>query len=421
MQIIQSGPSTATIRQQALNNALATAIDGYADYEKQQKQDALTKRQEALQLKAQEREDLKSKIAFEQNAAEKGMDISYEDAVAHANGTYKPKEISPAQEAVTAQYGKELQGPVMPGQGSLKELLSPAKEAKAAVMGPANPYQNYTESKKAEIEQKKKIADMDFQNKVLSNQKLQGDVQFQPYEQQKKLEEIKKIQEDNKMRPVEKAAKLADIEWKHSQATEKMDEKTNRRFSDFAKQVANPTTRNALGNFGKNLASADRIKVLTDSFTSGLKPGSPEEIAALNRLTSTQSEEVTKSLDSLLSGGQSTISGADHLRFTTMQSKWADLKAKYGGSPQGAELGEFLSQALETVNRERDYNQKQVERILGGMGEGYSDLRKKDQNRFNSILGSAYQPGEVEHQTALTVPAPGADPAFEAWKKAKGH
>lgn len=383
VQIIQSGPSQETLRQQAMNDALQGIVQGYAGYEKNKKSDLLTQRQQALA-------DNQTKLKL--------MEIGIanpDQALSQLKGEYKQTEIAPAQ---PAQFGKELAGPVMPGQSPLKELLSAAVPAQ---MSPANPLETYTEAKKAKI-----ASDLAMQQQNEALKKAQVDMI--PLDRQKKEAEIQKIQDDVKLRPLEKQAKLADIEWKHSQAAQKTDEKTDKRFGDFAKIVANPTTRSALGNFGKNLASADRIKVLTDSYAGGLKHGSPEEIAALNQLTSTQSEEVTKSLDSLLSGGSSTISGAESLRFKTLASEWSDLKAKYLNDPKGANLGAFLSRALDTVDREREYNAKQVDRVIGGLGEGFSDLRKKDQARFQNIIGSAYTRNESPLQATTNGSAGGS-------------
>jgi hypothetical protein len=425
VQILQQGPTEATLRQQALNDSLNTAIQGFAGYEQKKKQEALTKRQQALEDQKIKSDSIKTLVSggYEINPTNLDL-IQGKDVAAPVATPAQPAQAAqPMVPGVADAYKEPVVSPadlkradeprVAQVMATQKEAV-PAQVARPEVLGP-KPQLTYTAQKQAKIEAEKVKAGLE--QKV-----LQGKVDALPLDTQKKQVEIQKIEEENKMRPIEKAAKLADIEWKHSQAASKVDEKTDKRFSDFAKTVSNPTTRNALGSFGKNLASADRIKVLTDSYTNGAKPGSPEEIAALNKLSSQQAEEVTKSLDSLLSGGASTISGADHLRFQTLASQWADLKQKYKNQPEGAELGAFLSRAMETVSRERDYNSKQVDRILSGLGEGFSDLRKKDEGRFRTILNSAYDKGDSASVTkSVAPPAPGTDPAFEAWKKAKGH
>lgn len=396
VQVIQAGPTSATIRQQALNDASNTILGGLDAYQKRQD----TLRQQALQDQAIQKQQQQADLDTNLKLASMGIDANAKDLKDFAAGTYQPKLISAAQDAKPAEYGSKLQGPVQPGAKGLGVLLVgsqdatpqdpnniavPAQDAKAAVYGNANPMLNYTEAKKAQMARDVAAANLK-QDETKSQINKNNSAADASSANAKFTREIKPQLVASQVTKNENAAASADS---------KQDEKTNKRFSDFAKNISNPTTRNALGNFGKNLAAADRIKVLTDSYTNGAKPGSPEEINALNQLSSQQSEEVTKSLDSLLSGGASTISGADHLRFQTLASQWSDLKAKYGNKPQGAELGAFLSRALETVSRERDYNAKQVDRILGGLGEGYSDLRKKDSGRFQNILNSAYDKGET--------------------------
>lgn len=85
VQVIQSGPSAATLRQQALDEALSGAIQGYQKIEENKlkqaqiaKQDALTKRQQALQ---------DAQLAV--NLRDKGYDVTPEQVAGLASGTSK--------------------------------------------------------------------------------------------------------------------------------------------------------------------------------------------------------------------------------------------------------------------------------------------------------------------------------------------
>lgn len=209
VQIIQSGPSTATLRQQALDQAMGNIVGGLSAYDAQKKQEAQTLRQQALQEQAIAREDLRAEMAFNQAAAEKGLGISYEDAKAFAEGKYQPKEITPAQAAIPAQFGKELPGPVQPGQGSLRELIAPAQEAKPAVMGPANPYQSYTERKRQQAEQEAQAKKVELE---LKSAQAQDFYSTAPLKKQKYEAEIYKIQQDANMSPLKKRALIAQIQ-----------------------------------------------------------------------------------------------------------------------------------------------------------------------------------------------------------------
>lgn len=198
VQIIQSGPSTATLRQQALDQALQGAIQSYGVYDKQKKDEALTLRQQALQ---DQQVNLK--------LAEMGIDASAKDLMDYSNGTYKPKEISPGQEAIPAQYGKELQGPVMPGQDPLREVFSRGKEAVPAVVGNANPMLNYTEAKKAKIA-------ADALKESQEGKIIQSKIDAIPLEHQSKIADLenKKFELENKkeLSPFTKRKLMGDID-----------------------------------------------------------------------------------------------------------------------------------------------------------------------------------------------------------------
>lgn len=246
VQIIQSGPSAATLRQQALDQALGNIMQGYSAYDANQKQEALTKRQQALQEQAQAREDLKTELAFNQNAAEKGIDISYEDAVAHAQGKYKPKVISPEQ---PAQY-KELAGPVQPGQAPLQGLV---QEAKPAVLGPSNPYSTYAESKrlKAEQEAQAKLAELQ-----LKQAQAEDFRETAPLKKQKYQAEIARIQSDAAMSPLKKRALISQIQKNENEAIKSLRESTGPladKRTDTAKKAAGFSERmiEAEQNIGK--------------------------------------------------------------------------------------------------------------------------------------------------------------------------
>lgn len=179
VQIIQSGPSQSTLRQQAMDNALQGMVQGYAGYEAKKQADLLTQRQQALA-------DTQTKLKMYE------MGIANPDqALAQLKGEYKQTEIAPAQ---PAQYGQELAGPVMPGQSPLKELLSAAVPAQ---MSPVNPLGTYSEAKKAEMEAKKQLEMLDQEAKRADiNYKTQQGKKLEtmaPLEKEKTFAEIRKI------------------------------------------------------------------------------------------------------------------------------------------------------------------------------------------------------------------------------------
>ncbi len=200
VQVIQSGPSQSTLRQQAMDNALQGMVQGYAGYEAKKQADLLTQRQQALA-------DTQTKLKMYE------MGIANPDqALAQLKGEYKQTEIAPAQ---PAQYGQELAGPVMPGQSSLKELLNAAVPAQ---MSPVNPLGTYTEAKQAEmatkrqqemLDQEAKRADINYKSQQANKLETMA-----PLEKQKTFAEIRKINAEAKKSGQEAAPGMSKFDQK---------------------------------------------------------------------------------------------------------------------------------------------------------------------------------------------------------------
>lgn len=210
VQIIQAGPSEATLRQQALNEALGTAIQGFAAYDQQKKQEAATLRQQAL---ADQQMNLQ--------LAQMGIDATAQDLRDYQAGTYKPKVIEAGKEAVPAQY-KDLQGPVQPGKQLGKIETAPAQAAVPPVYGNANPMLNYTAAKKAQMEAERAKAkrEEEAQNADIAYKKAQtGAMEAEaPLKAQKMQAEIAKIQNDSALSPYTKRKLIAEAQKAEAEA-----------------------------------------------------------------------------------------------------------------------------------------------------------------------------------------------------------
>jgi len=182
VQIIQSGPSPATLRQQAMDQALQGVIQGVGAYQAQEQ----NKRQMAMAEEAvkrqQDQADLQNILALSQQGIQDPR-LALEQA---KNGR---QIITPAMEAQPAQYGGEMQGPVQPGQGPLRALLSEAKPAAPAVLSPD--YLNtYTARKQAEIDFKKSESERARNLQGLQTKKLEQELSYAP--EKRRLEESEK-------------------------------------------------------------------------------------------------------------------------------------------------------------------------------------------------------------------------------------
>ena len=101
VQIIQSGPTAATLRQQALNQAFGNIASGLSAYQKQEEQDAKTQRQQALQ-----------EMQLTQDLRKQGYDVSQDQVSQFLKPTEKQGFIdkllgneAPKQEKIDL-YGK---------------------------------------------------------------------------------------------------------------------------------------------------------------------------------------------------------------------------------------------------------------------------------------------------------------------------
>lgn len=185
VQIIQSGPSTATLRQQAMDQALQGVIQGVGAYQTQEQ----NKRQMAMAEEAikrqQGQQDLQNILALSQQGIQ-------DPRAALDQAKNGRQVITPAMEAQPAQYGGEMQGPVQPGQGPLRALLSEARPATQEVLSPD--YLNtYTARKQAEIDFKKSELERARKLQELQSQKLERELGNAPLEEKKKQKEYEKL------------------------------------------------------------------------------------------------------------------------------------------------------------------------------------------------------------------------------------
>lgn len=113
----------------------------------------------------------------------------------------------------------------------------------------------------------------------------------------------------------------------------------------FGKDLLRQENAGSRSALGKNILirdSADRISQL-----------SAQVKGDLNKLNVQQAYEIARSLDNMLSQGAATNSATDHLMVKSGVSQLSALKQYASNEPVPAELGAFLANQMETVNRER--------------------------------------------------------------------
>lgn len=182
-------------------------------------------------------------------------------------------------------------------------------------------------------------------------------------------------------------------------------DKTNKDWESFATTVNNPSSRATLGRYQLNVDNANRIKVLESQL--GMPEGQsapPNEtqaqrIARYNQATPNQLYEIAKANDNLISGGNNTVFGTEHMlsptigQFTAKAEGWADNKQL------PANAGQIIDTYMGTVNRESGYMLQRRDNAVNGVAAGYSHLKSKDPQRWNQVLGSltnGQAPGGLE-------------------------
>lgn len=164
-------------------------------------------------------------------------------------------------------------------------------------------------------------------------------------------------------------------EIRKSKEQEAADYKTDKRFSELGNKIT-AEIASSRGAFGK----AANTKRAAESIEAFVGQGDP------NNLDNRQISEIARSLDSMLSSGQATVSGMEHFIPKTALGSAAEIEEYIQGIPKGAKQGEFVRRMMETVEREKDLASKQIQRTGKVISEGYSDLKRKNPDRWNTLM-----------------------------------
>ena len=196
VQIIQSGPSAATLRQQALDNSFKTIVGGLSDYKTQEAEASKTLRQQALQ-----------EMQLTQGLKKEGYDVTSDQVSQVLNGPKQPSAFekllgAPAvPDAPIDLYAKRTPEYLakqklasdkaqLDSEISQTDLLTKKKALeKQDALTPLE-----IEAKKLQIDNDKTMSPIKRRAEMLNLEKLQGDIATQPYQQQKLIAEAQKAQ-----------------------------------------------------------------------------------------------------------------------------------------------------------------------------------------------------------------------------------
>lgn len=179
------------------------------------------------------------------------------------------------------------------------------------------------------------------------------------------------------------------------QRLEKLGLKDEDRLIKLNQQLNSPqmgSARNALGRNQLIINGADKIGALIGSAKN------PDQ------LTGRQVYEIAKSLDGMLSMGSPTISGTDKLMPKTLMSELAKGGEYAMNKPVGAQMGLFVKQMKDLIERERGIAEKQnngfKQQLTAGLPEDFTKRRQKDIDRMINV-----HVGDMAHSIDPTHPS----------------
>lgn len=143
----------------------------------------------------------------------------------------------------------------------------------------------------------------------------------------------------------------------------------------LAAAAGKQSSRSAYGKATLNEAASDRILQMIVGRN-------------VNDLNDQELKELARNLDSLLSQGQATVTGASGLVPRTLVGDSAKLAQYIDNNRHGAQAGSFINQMLSTVRREKALAQQQQSTYRQQIAPGFQHLYAEDPDRYNAILGT---------------------------------
>jgi len=157
---------------------------------------------------------------------------------------------------------------------------------------------------------------------------------------------------------------------------EKQDQMDTKRLDDLGKRLTSEigSSRSAFGKAANNIRSAEAIEALANQYKDK------------GELDTRQVYELARSLDTLLSSGQGTITGTAHLIPNTYSGDLAKIVEYITNIPKGAAQGEFVKRTMETVEREKELAKEQIMKTQKKiMGPYIETLRRRPESARNIL------------------------------------
>lgn len=174
-------------------------------------------------------------------------------------------------------------------------------------------------------------------------------------------------------------------------------DKATKRFDELSHKLNEDvqSSRTTIGRASNGIYAADKIGSLLD-----------QADAQGGKVTQQQLAEVASALDSMVKGGQATVSGIEHMMPHTLEGKYGDVASFLSSSPKPQELKEYLDMMRDTVKREKAVSQKVIGDYKKKALSSYHDLEKTDPEKYNEIMQAHGLSGASSGSMQASTPAP---------------
>lgn len=135
------------------------------------------------------------------------------------------------------------------------------------------------------------------------------------------------------------------------------------------------SSRSTIGRASNGVYSAQKIDALLQQADKQGGAVTPQQLA-----------EIARSLDNMISGGSSTVSGMEHLLPDTAKGRYSNAMSFIQSKPEPVELKEFLNLARDTTNRELDVSKHVIKDYKTKIRSSYDDLAQTAPEAYNRVL-----------------------------------
>lgn len=177
---------------------------------------------------------------------------------------------------------------------------------------------------------------------------------------------------------------IQNLNARKAQLGAKEDQNTTKRFDEAGKRIAAEiaSSRSALGRNAAISNSAEKMEAMVG----GRDP---------NTLSTREIYEMAKTLDGMLAVGMPSVTGVGKLIPKTAAGDLASINEYVSNQVKGANAKAFVDNMMKTIGREKQVAQDQISRGKSEILGSYSDLPKKDPEKWATLMRQHNLPNDL--------------------------